>query len=223
MVRWVQEMPVWAPPKPSREVFPTEVAHTADTVTIRFRRNYFSDVNGKVIAYSVRELHIFKYFLSNHNIFFGNLIYLTIIFSYSFQIIVAEDYRKPTNDKQNLPKWQDVQQFRTWPPYQVSDAYYPFNNSSVEDFTVGTGKCESGAGSSGAGGRGQAGYCNGPLKPGTMYRFKIRAYTTREKHSETNWSQGIETDPDNTAFLVGIIIPIVLILIVIMLVLVTRR
>ncbi len=141
----------------------------------------------------------------------------------SFQIIVAEDYRKPTNDKQNLPKWQDVQQFRTWPPYQVSDAYYPFNNSSVEDFTVGTGKCESGAGSSGAGGRGQAGYCNGPLKPGTMYRFKIRAYTTREKHSETNWSQGIETDPDNTAFLVGIIIPIVLILIVIMLVLVTRR
>ncbi len=50
---------------------------------------------------------------------------------------MAEDYRKPTNDKQNLPKWQDVQQFRTWPPYQVADAYYPFNNSSVEDFTVG--------------------------------------------------------------------------------------
>lgn len=36
-----------------------------------------------------------------------------------FQIIVAEDYRKSTPNKQNLPKWQDVQQFRSWPPYQV--------------------------------------------------------------------------------------------------------
>ncbi len=69
MVRWVQEMPVWAPPKPSREVFPTEVAHTADTVTIRFRRNYFSDVNGKVIAYSVRKLLILKSFLCRIRIF----------------------------------------------------------------------------------------------------------------------------------------------------------
>ncbi len=130
-----------------------------------------------------------------------------------FQIIVAEDYRKPTNDKQNLPTWQEVQQFRTWPPYQVSDPVYPFNNSSVEDFTVGVSKCD----------LNKAGYCNGPLKPGSTYRFKIRAYTTRDKHSETNWSQGIETDPDNTAFLVGIIIPIVLIVVVIVLVLAARR
>ena len=58
------------------------------------------------------------------------------------QIIVAEDYRKSTHDKPNLPKWQDVQQFRIWPPYQVSDAFYPFNNSSVEDYTIGTANCE---------------------------------------------------------------------------------
>ena len=55
---------------------------------------------------------------------------------------MAEDYRKSTQDKPNLPKWQDVQKFRTWPPYQVSDAYYPFNNSSVEDFTIGGENCE---------------------------------------------------------------------------------
>ena len=59
-----------------------------------------------------------------------------------FQIIVAEDYRKSTSDKPNLPKWQDVQKIRTWPPYQVSDAYYPFNNSSVEDFTIGEENCD---------------------------------------------------------------------------------
>ena len=69
----------------------------------------------------------------------------------------------------------------------------------------------------------QVGYCNGPLKPGTMYRFKIRAFTSRDQHSETNWSQPIQTDPDNTAFLVGIIIPIVLIVLVIFVVLIARR
>ena len=55
----------------------------------------------------------------------------------------------------------------------------------------------------------QSGYCNGPLKPGTRYRFKVRAYTTRDKHSETNWSQPITTDPDNTAYMAaGIIVPV---------------
>ena len=69
----------------------------------------------------------------------------------------------------------------------------------------------------------QPGYCNGALKPGTTYRFKIRAYTTRDKHSETNWSQAIKTDPDNTAVLVGIIIPVVLIVLLVFIVLIARR
>ncbi len=69
----------------------------------------------------------------------------------------------------------------------------------------------------------QAGYCNGPLKPGTPYRFKIRAYTTRDKHAETEWSTAAVTDPDHTAKIVGIIIPIVLIIIVVILVLAARR
>ncbi len=55
MVRWTQEMPVWAPPKPVRTTVPTIVKHSANTVTVRFRRNYFSDVYGKVIAYAVSE------------------------------------------------------------------------------------------------------------------------------------------------------------------------
>ena len=70
----------------------------------------------------------------------------------------------------------------------------------------------------------QAGsYCNGPLKPGGVYRFKIRAYTTQQQFSETHWSQPIQTDPDNTAFLVGIIIPIILLLLVALVVLGVRR
>jgi hypothetical protein len=46
-------MPIWAPPVPNRDVFPTEVEHGKGKVAVRFRRNYFSDVNGKVIAYAV--------------------------------------------------------------------------------------------------------------------------------------------------------------------------
>jgi cadherin 5 type 2 (VE-cadherin) len=38
--------------------------------------------------------------------------------------------------------------------------------------------------------------------------LQIRAYTGPDKFSETNWSQPISTDPDNTAILVGITVPI---------------
>ncbi len=178
-VRWEQQMPIWAPPVPDKRTIATELSHTMTTVTIRFRRSYFSDENGQVKAYA---------------------------------IIVGEDYTKPTDDKSNLLTWHDVQSMRVWPPYQASDPYYPFNNSSVEDFTVGVENCEN-----------KVGYCNGPLKPGTVYRFKIRAYTYPGKFSETHWSQQIQTDPDNTAFLVGIIIPIILLLLVALILLGVRR
>ena len=42
-----------APPKPSHQVFPTEKAKTATTITVRYRKNYFSNENGKVIGYAV--------------------------------------------------------------------------------------------------------------------------------------------------------------------------
>ncbi len=178
-VRWEQRMPIWAPPTPNRDVIATELSHSMTSVSLRFRRNYFSDENGQVKSYA---------------------------------IIVAEDYTKSTENKLTLPKWKDVQQFRTWPPYQVSDLYYPFNNSSVEDFHVGTENCED-----------KVGYCNGPLKPGGVYRFKIRAFTTRHLFSETNWSQPIQTDPDNTPFLFGIIIPILILLIGVALVVLYKK
>ena len=165
-VRWVETMPIWAPPLPNRLAAPDEISRSMTTVAIKFKRNFFSDDYGQVVAYS---------------------------------IIVAEDYLKPTSNKPNLPKWQDVQQFSPWLPYQVSDPYNPFNNSSEEDFIVGLENCE-----------GKEGYCNGPLKPGTEYRIKIRAYTAIDKFSETKWSKSIRTDPDNTAVLVGILIPVIL-------------
>ena len=94
----------------------------------------------------------------------------------------------------------------------MSDPYNPFTNSSVEDFTIGTENCDN-----------KVGYCNGPLKPGAFYRFKVRAYTMRDQFSETNWSQPIPTDADNTASLVlGSIIPILLIALAIVVYMVCR-
>jgi cadherin 5 type 2 (VE-cadherin) len=128
-VRKEQKMPILPPPTPASDVFPTEIYRSMHTVTVRFRKNYFSDVNGKVLGYSV---------------------------------LVTEDLTKHTEGEPFLPSWRDVQKFSVWPPYQVIDPYFPFNNSSVEDFTVGTEDCST-----------THGRCNGKLKPGTIYRFKV--------------------------------------------------
>ncbi|XP_066970280.1 tyrosine-protein phosphatase 10D-like isoform X2 [Macrobrachium rosenbergii] len=50
---WEQDMPIWAPPEPDSLVFPTEVSRTSTTIRIRFRKNYFTNENGKVILYSI--------------------------------------------------------------------------------------------------------------------------------------------------------------------------
>ena len=168
-VRWKQEMPIWAPPVPDRTVKPTEGPKTMTTITISFRRNYFSDEHGKVTSYA---------------------------------IIVAEDSSKSTDNKLSLPTWRDVHNLRIWPPYQASDPYYPFNNTSREDFVVGV---EENCGI-------KEGYCNGPLKPNYNYRFKIRAYTTANSFSETHWSDAIQTDPDNTPLVIGIIVSVIVLL-----------
>ena len=81
-----------------------------------------------------------------------------------YSIIVGEDYTKNTEGEQFLPGWWEVQKYSTWPPYQLTDPYDPFNNNSVEveDFTIGLEDCK-------------IAYekCNGKLKPGTIYRFKV--------------------------------------------------
>jgi len=84
-----------------------------------------------------------------------------------------------------LPRWKDVQSYNTWPAYQTVEMYNPFSNSSTEVFTVGHDACES---------RIQLStYCNGPLKPGTTYKFKIRAFTAKDKYTDTYYSAPITT------------------------------
>ncbi|KAK0159849.1 hypothetical protein PV327_010916 [Microctonus hyperodae] len=119
----------------------------------------------------------------------------------SYTIIVAEDDSKNASGLE-MPSWKDVQAYGVWPPYQVMEPYYPFKNSSVEDFTIGRENCDNKI----------IGYCNGPLKSGSTYRVKVRAFTAPDKFTDTSYSFAIQTDKDNTLIIVGVTVPIVLLL-----------
>lgn len=99
-----------------------------------------------------------------------------------YTIIVAEDDSKNASGLE-MPSWRDVQAYSVWPPYQVIEPYYPFKNSTIEDFTIGVENCENRF----------TGYCNGPLKPGTTYRVKVRAFTAADKFTDTSFSFAIQT------------------------------
>lgn len=99
-----------------------------------------------------------------------------------YTIIVAEDDSKNASGLE-MPSWHDVQTYSIWPPYQVIEPYYPFKNSSIEDFTIGAENCDNR----------QKGYCNGPLKSGTTYKVKVRAFTAADKFTDTAFSFPIQT------------------------------
>lgn len=105
-----------------------------------------------------------------------------------YTIIVSEDDSKNASGLE-MPSWRDVQSYSIWPPYQVIEPYYPFKNSSIEDFTIGVENCENRL----------TGYCNGPLKSGTTYRVKVRAFTAADKFTDTAYSFPIQTGKPTTA------------------------
>ncbi|GFS97242.1 tyrosine-protein phosphatase 10D [Nephila pilipes] len=106
-----------------------------------------------------------------------------------YAVIVAEDDSLDSK-QQKLPSWNDVQKYSRWPPYQVSEPFYPFNGTSSVEYIIGTEDCTN-----------AKGYCNGPLKPGTSYKVKVRAFTAPEKFTDTVYSYTFQTETDNTAML----------------------
>ncbi|KAK8376280.1 hypothetical protein O3P69_008762 [Scylla paramamosain] len=174
-----QKMPIGAPPDPDEQVYPSEVERGSTTIQIRFRKNYFSDINGPVVKYT---------------------------------IIVAEDYSKSSLGLELLT-WKDAQKYEKWPPYQVTEPYYPFHNKSVEDYTIGIEKdCEV-----------KIGYCNGRLKPGTTYKVRIRAYTANDKFADTAYSSSITTDFEGSNVGLAVAIPVLLLALVVVVILVMRQ
>ncbi|KAG4079096.1 hypothetical protein HA402_001067 [Bradysia odoriphaga] len=129
-----------------------------------------------------------------------------------YTIIVAEDDTKNASGLE-MPSWRDVQKYSVWPPYQAIEPYYPFRNNSVEDFTIGADECDAH----------RSGYCNGPLKSGTVYRVKVRAFTALDKFTDTDYSFPIQTDQDNTSIIVAITVPLALILLLLVTIIFVRR
>ncbi|XP_023030933.1 tyrosine-protein phosphatase 10D isoform X1 [Drosophila willistoni] len=114
-----------------------------------------------------------------------------------YTIIVAEDVGKNASGLE-MPSWQDVQSYTIWLPYQAIEPYNPFANrslalasSDLEHFTIGSANCE----------QNLAGYCNGPLRSGTTYRIKIRAFTDHDKFTDTAYSEPITTDRNDVIWL----------------------
>jgi hypothetical protein len=69
------------------------------------------------------------------------------------------------------------------------EQYNLFWNSNTEIFTVGSETCECSIQFTG--------YCNGQLKPGTAYKFKIRAFTAKDKYNDTLYSAPVITSKWN--------------------------
>ena len=66
---------------------------------------------------------------------------------------------------------------------QVTEPYNPFHNESLAVFVIGSEKnCEN-----------QEGFCNGPLKSGTSYWVKVRAFTSPHKYTDTGFSEPFVT------------------------------
>ncbi|XP_067145114.1 tyrosine-protein phosphatase 10D-like [Centruroides vittatus] len=170
--------PIWAPPSPESHIFPIEVSHSTTSITVRFRKNFFSEIFGPIKSYA---------------------------------IIVAEDETKKSNTLQ-LPSWKDVQGQSKWPPYQTVRPYYPFSNILVEDFTIGSENCKN-----------VKGYCNGPLKSGTKYKVKIRAFVSPTNFSDTVFSPPIQTDTDNKLLIIIVLVTLTLVLLIILIIVMLKR
>ncbi|XP_035663452.1 tyrosine-protein phosphatase 10D-like [Branchiostoma floridae] len=140
-------------------------ASESTTLTITFTSNMFSEENGPVESYTV---------------------------------FVAEDtdvLDAPSSGHENdttVRTWYDVQNRDPIPPYQVTDKQpYPFTGNSrskrqtaqSEEFTIGTEDCEP---------RNKR-FCNGPLKPGTTYRAKLRAFTQNGWYADSDYSGPLKT------------------------------
>ncbi|XP_078695686.1 coadhesin-like [Branchiostoma floridae x Branchiostoma belcheri] len=119
-----------------------------------------------------------------------------------FTVIVAEDVTG-LNDSmeaglvqnaQAMYSWYDVQGLSPVPPYQVSSpAPYPFasglrkkrsTESQDISFTIGDENCTH---------RNVTLYCNGPLKPATTYRAKMRVFTPDGYYADSHYSAAMST------------------------------
>lgn len=120
--------------------------------------------------------------MSYHShVIFGRRI--SFIHSFNHSFLFGKYYRqffKGVEKETNFWRFGNI--FQNMVRFQVMEPYYPFKNGSVEDFTIGSEICD-----------GKIGYCNGPLKSGSTYKVKVRAFTAPDKFTDTSYSFPIQT------------------------------
>ncbi|XP_064628481.1 tyrosine-protein phosphatase 10D-like isoform X2 [Lineus longissimus] len=165
---------------------------------------------------------------------------VTVVFSKAFNwsngpilyysIIVAENRDGPPLSNEILPEralftWKQVWTTSHWEPYisifqcDIFDKKKPCDGSqsvsrrkrSTTDntvkVTIGIQDCKNKVGSV---------YCNGALRAGTYYQFRLRGYTGEGKYNDTPYSQRIPTKPvDQTGIIVGVTVGLIVLLFIV--------
>ena len=98
----------------TRSVFPTEVSRTMHTITIRFRKNYFSDENGAVLGYSI------------------------IVGEDYTKNTEGEQFLPSWGDVQKYSTWPPYQVMKPYDPFSNNSSL------GKEDFTIGKEDCKTG-------------------------------------------------------------------------------
>lgn len=204
-------MPIWSPPKVPSNVFPTEINHNSNTIIIRIKKSFFSNI-------------------------YGNVKYYAIIVCESTGDYHLNSPQSSTSLPLELPTWAEVQSKSIWPPYQATDLFNPFEHLTTIDFVVGNDNCDEYYSMNKAilsnpslysnqieNNNLPSRYCNGPLKPGTSYKFKLRAFTSPEKYTDTEYSYAMQTDPDNTAIFFSVFLPMACIIILILVLMIYKQ
>ncbi|CAG7729269.1 unnamed protein product [Allacma fusca] len=133
-----------------------------------------------------------------------------------YAVIVAEAYDKDSSGLE-LRSWADVQSYNRWPPYQVSEPMFYFTESDVKELEIGADRsCTTKEAKKGV-------YCNGPLRAGTTYRVKIRAFTDTDKYTDTDYSAPIVTDQDNTLIILSVSICVASMAVIVICVIFVKR
>ncbi|KHN72371.1 Tyrosine-protein phosphatase 10D [Toxocara canis] len=157
------EMPILPPPRPTARIEILRNTVRSTDVTVRYSTAMFSTKHGLLSKYAVIVSEVTGDERMNENRIF-------------------EHYNKTAT-------WGQVQRFDVWPPYVAIESpiepvrkFFPSRvisdvigvDSTCEDIDV-------------------EAVCNGPLKAGTAYRFKLRIYTAPSLWTDSDFSELVVT------------------------------
>ncbi|KAH7716570.1 Protein-tyrosine phosphatase [Aphelenchoides avenae] len=160
------EMPVLAPPRPNLRLDTVPDTIRSSDLTIRYNTAMFNTKHGLLRKIAIIVAQVAENGKINDIVAYTN------------------------NSSNDTLTWSQVQRFEVWPPYvAVETPMEPIKRYSPRAINEVLGldmNCAD---------RPKTQVCNGPLKPGTTYRFKLRLYTAPNLWTDTLYSDVVTTEP----------------------------